>query len=366
MNATEACIALNMLPTVGPVRLRRLLEVFKEPQQILAAKRSELRKVEGIGNEVADQISNWESTVDLVAEIGRIREFGATVITQESPSYPKSLRQIHAPPIVLYVWGDLEERDHHAIGIIGARRTTHYGMESAKKLAYQLAYAGLTVISGLARGIDTASHQGALAAKGRTIAVIGAGLARLYTPENAALAEKIRAGNGAIVSEFSMEIEPDRQTFPMRNRIISGWSHGVLVVEAGLNSGALITAAQALEQGRSVYAVPGHINAPSAMGSNRLIQQGAKLVMDASDILDDLQILLPETKPSPEAAARALPPLSNEDLRVYGAIDVIGTAIDDLLEKSKLPSSIVSSTLLQLELKRLVKQLPGKYFVKLG
>src|SRR5436190_1801313 len=280
MNATEASIALNMLPTVGPVRLRKLLEVFKEPQQILVAKRGELRKVEGIGSEVADQISNWESTVDIAAELAHVRDFGATVITQESPSYPRSLREIHAPPIVLYVWGGLSERDHHAIGIIGARRTTHYGTESAKKLAYQLAYAGLTVISGLARGIDTA--------------------------------------------------------------------------------------AQALEQGRSVYAVPGHINAPSAMGSNRLIQQGAKLVMDAADILDDLQILLPETKPAPEAAARPLPPLSQEERRVYDAIEATETSIDDIAAKSELPSSIVSATLLQLELKRLVKQLPGKYVVKLG
>jgi len=146
---------------------------------------------------------------------------------------------------VLYVWGEIQERDQHAIGIIGSRRTTHYGTESAKKLSYQLAYAGLTVISGLARGIDTAAHQGALAAKGRTIAVIGSGLSKLYPPENAVLAEKIRSGNGAILSEFSMEIEPDRQTFPMRNRIISGWSQGILIVEAGLNSGALITASQA-------------------------------------------------------------------------------------------------------------------------
>jgi DNA processing protein len=347
------------------VRLRKLLEVFREPQQVLVAKRSELRKVEGIGNEVADQISTWESTVDLAAELKRVRDFGATVITQESPSYPRPLREIHAPPIVLYVWGELQERDHHAIGVIGARRTTHYGMESAKKLSYQLAYAGLTVISGLARGIDTAAHQGALAAKGRTVAVIGAGLAKLYPPENAVLAEKIRSGNGAIVSEFSMAVEPDRQTFPMRNRIISGWSHGILVVEAGLNSGALITSAQALEQGRSVYAVPGHINAPSAMGSNRLIQQGAKLVMDASDILDDLQILLPDTKPSPEAAVRQLPPLSEEERRVYDAIEQTETPIDDIAAKSELPTSMVSSILLQLELKRLVKQLPGKYFVKL-
>ena len=366
MNSTEACIALNMLPTVGPVRLRKLLEVFKEPQQILGAKRSELQKVEGIGSEVADQIASWESIVDLAAELARIRDFGATVITQESPSYPQSLREIHAPPIVLYLWGELNERDHHAIGIIGARHTTHYGTESAKKLAYQLAYAGLTVISGLARGIDTAAHQGALAAKGRTIAVIGSGLSKLYPPENRGLAEKIRDGNGAIVSEFSMEIEPDRQTFPMRNRIIAGWSHGILVVEAGLKSGALITASQAIEQGRSVYAVPGHINAPSALGSNRLIQQGAKLVMDASDILDDLQVLLPETKPSPEAAVRPLPPLSEDERRVYEAINSTETPIDQISAKCDLPSAIVSSTLLRLELKRLVKQLPGKYFVKLG
>ena len=211
MNSTEACIALNMLPTMGPVRLRKLLEVFRQPERVLSARRDELRRIEGIGNEVAEQISNWESIVDLGAELKRISDFGASVITQESPQYPKSLREIHSPPIVLYVWGEVQERDQHAIGIIGSRRTTHYGTESAKKLSYQLAYAGLTVISGLARGIDTAAHQGALAAKGRTIAMIGSGLSRLYPPENAALAEKIRNGNGAILSEFSMEIEPDRQ-----------------------------------------------------------------------------------------------------------------------------------------------------------
>jgi DNA processing protein len=263
------------------------------------------------------------------------------------------------------VWGELQERDHHAIGVIGSRRTTHYGTESAKRLSYQLAYAGLTVISGLARGIDTAAHQGALAAKGRTIAIIGSGLSKLYPPENAGLAEKIRNGNGAILSEFSMEIEPDRQTFPMRNRIISGWSQGILIVEAGLNSGALITASQAVEQGRSVYAVPGHINAPSAIGSNRLIQQGAKLVMDASDILDDLQILLPESKPI-ASMARPLPELSESERSVYDAIEASETAIDAIAAKCNLPSPAVSSVLLRLELKRLVKQLPGKYFVKLG
>ena len=366
MNSTEACIALNMVPKMGPVRLRKLLEVFQTPERILTAKRGELRTIDGIGNEVAEQIASWETTVDLPAELARIREFGAEVITAESPKYPRQLREIHAPPIVLYVWGELIERDQHAIGVIGSRRTSHYGAECAKKLSYQLAYSGLTIISGLARGIDTAAHQGAIAAKGRTVAVIGSGLLNLYPPENAALAEKIRDGNGAVVSEFSMTVEPDRQTFPMRNRIISGWSHGILVVEAGLNSGALITASQAIEQGRSVYAVPGHINAPTAHGSNRLIQQGAKLVMEAADILDDLQILLPEKQKIPATAARALPEMSDDERRVYDAIRPTETPIDHISTETDLPSATVSSVLLRLELKHLVKQLPGKYFVKLS
>lgn len=366
MTPTEASIALNMLPTMGPVRLRKLLEIFETPDRVLGARRDALLGVEGIGREVADQIARWEEIVDLSAELERIRQFGAKIVTKESPSYPRQLREIHAPPIVLYVWGELTERDHHAIAVIGSRRTTHYGLESAKKLSYQLAYAGVTVISGLARGIDTAAHQGALAAKGRTVAVIGSGLSKLYPPENAALAERIRDGNGAIVSEFSMEIEPDRQTFPMRNRIISGWSQGILVIEAGLSSGALITVSQALEQGRSVYAVPGQINVPSAQGSNRLIQQGAKLVMEASDLLDDLEILLPEAKRSPTAVARALPALTADERSVYDAIEASETPIDTIAARARLPNGTVSSTLLRLELKQLVKQLPGNYFVKLA
>jgi DNA processing protein len=366
MNSTEARIALNMIAKMGPVRLRKLLEVFETPERILSAKRSQLQAVEGISNDVAGQIANWENTVDLPAELASIREFGAEVITAQSPTYPRQLLEIHAPPIVLYVWGELTARDQHAIAVIGSRRTSHYGAECAKKLSYQLAYSGLTVISGLARGIDTAAHQGALAAKGRTIAVIGSGLSKLYPPENAALADKIRNGNGAVLSEFSMAVEPDRQTFPMRNRIISGWSHGILVVEAGLNSGALITASQAIEQGRSVYAVPGHINAPTAHGSNRLIQQGAKLVMDAGDILDDLQILLPAKQKLPEALPRPLPELAADERLVYDAIRSTETPIDQIAAASELPAAIVSSALLRLELKRLVKQLPGKHFVKLS
>jgi len=285
------------------------------------------------------------------------------VVTQTSPEYPRLLREIHNPPIVLYVWGDLAERDRHAIGVVGSRRTSHYGIECAKKLSYQLAYSGITVVSGLARGIDTAAHQGALAAKGRTIAVLGSGLNNLYPPENLPLAEKI-SESGAVVTEFSMDVKADTQTFPMRNRIVSGWGSGVLVVEAGLNSGALITANQAVEQGRSVYSVPGQIDRPTAAGSNRLIQQGARLVTSAGDILDDMQVLLP-VKPNLTMSSPRADLLEADEKKVYDAINDSETAIDEIITKTHLPSGKVSSTLLALEMKRMVKQLPGQHFVKL-
>ena len=358
---TEACIAINMIPRMGPVRLRKLLEVFETPQRVLEAKRTELREV--VGNDVADSVSSWRVTVDLDAELKRVADFGASVITSESVEYPRQLKEIHNPPIVLYVWGKLEERDRHAISVVGSRQTSHYGMECAKKLSYQLAYAGLTVISGLARGIDTSAHQGALAAKGRTVAVLGSGLNRLYPAENRELAQKITE-SGAVVSEFPMDTKADQQTFPMRNRIVSGWSSGLLVVEAGVNSGALITASQAAEQGRSVYVIPGPIDRPSAIGSNRLIQDGAKLVMSASDILEDLQLLFPEAPQLTPSSPRA-DNLLAEEKQIYDSIKDVETAIDEIIAKSGLPTPVVSSTLLTLEMKRLVKQLPGQHFVKL-
>lgn len=363
MTETEACIALNMVPGMGPVRLRKLLEVFETPGRILLAKANELRRVNGIGEEVANTISHWEEHVDLPAELARIEEFGAHVLTQESSEYPRLLREIHNPPIVLYVWGGLTHRDEHAIGVVGSRKTSHYGLESAKKLSYQLAYAGMTVVSGLARGIDTAAHQGALAAKGRTVAVLGSGLNHLYPTENLGLAEKI-AESGAVITEFSMEVQADVQTFPMRNRIVSGMSNALLVVEAGLRSGALITASQAIDQGRSVYAVPGQIDRPTSMGSNRLIQQGAKLVMSSSDILEDMQILFPEAPKLTPSKSRT-DTLNDDEKTVYGAISDSETPVDEIITKSGLPTAKVCSTLLALEMKAMVKQLPGQHFVKL-
>jgi DNA processing protein len=363
MTHTEACIALNMVPKLGPVRLRKLLEVFQSPERILLAKTRELTAVEGVSHEVAENISGWQEKVDLEGELKRVEQAGVTVITQESPLYPRDLREIYNPPIVLYVLGELLERDQHAIGVVGSRKTSHYGLECAKKLSYQIAYAGVTVVSGLARGIDTAAHQGALAAKGRTIAVIGSGLNKLYPPENQGLAEKI-AESGAVISEYPMERAADTQTFPYRNRIVSGWGVGVLVIEAGLNSGALITAGQAVEQGRSVFAVPGPIDRATSAGSNRLIQQGAKLVMSARDILDEMEVLFPQT-PAAEPNRPREAVLTDQEKMVYEAIGDSETAIDQIIARSGLPAGVVSSTLFALELKCLAKQLPGQHFVKL-
>lgn len=363
MTDTEACIALNMVPNLGPVRLRKLLEAFETPQRVLQARAAELRVVDGVGQELAAAIAAWEQHVDLAAELRHIADFGAHVVTQASPEYPRELREIYNPPILLYVWGTLEPRDHRAISVVGSRKTSHYGLECAKRLSYQIAYAGLTVVSGLARGIDTAAHQGALAAQGRTVAVIGSGLMDLYPPENHGLAEKI-AQSGAVVSEFPMTFPPDRQTFPYRNRIVAGWGAGLLVVEAGLKSGALITAGQAIEHGRLVYAVPGPIDRPTSMGSNRLIQQGAKLVMSASDVLDDLNTLLPPSAAAPAAGASATG-LSADEAAILAVIETSETPLDTVVAKSGLPMPKVSSTLLALEMKRLVRQLPGQQFVKL-
>lgn len=364
MNTKEAYLALNMVPKLGPVKLRRLLDTFGSPEKILALREEELRQVEGIGPEIARSIFRWEETTDVAGEMRRAEKFGAQIVTIGCPEYPKILREIYDPPTVLYVWGDMAAFSRRAMGIVGTRKPSHYALECAKKLSFQIAYAGIAVVSGLARGIDTAAHQGALAAKGVTIAVLGSGLANLYPKENLELAQMIASSGGAVVSEFPMEMQADRQSFPMRNRIVSGCSFGLLVVEASLKSGAMITAQQAVEQGRSIYAVPGRIDQPASQGTNRLIQQGAKLVMSAQDILDDFGILFRE----PERPAEPRKPdvsLSPEQESVYAAIGEDEAAFDEIVMRSSLPASQVMSTLLVLEMKKLVKQLPGRRFVRL-
>lgn len=365
MTRTEAWIALNLIPQVGPVRVRKLLERFVTPERILMAKASEIAGVEGFGRKQAEALAGWEAEIDLEAEMRKIRERDLTILTQEDELYPELLRTIYDPPLVLYVWGELKKRDHNAIGVVGSRHATIYGINATKKMSFQIAYAGYTVISGLARGIDTTAHEAALAAKGRTVAVIGSGLGKLYPPENMALAERI-AQNGAVISEYPVDRMADKQTFPYRNRVVAGWSSGLLVTEAPLKSGSLITAQQATEQGRTVYAVPGPIDKPTSAGCNRLIQQGAKLVMDGADVLDDLMTLFPTAPKAPVVeATKPNVMLTLDEEILFGAIDTEEQHVDELITRSGLTAATVNVTLMRLEMKRVIRALPGRRYVRL-
>ncbi len=366
MDSREAFIALNMIEHVGPVRARILLEHFGEPPAILSASHAQLRRVRNIGEETAAAIAGWEKNVDLAAELKRISDFGCRILIQSDENYPALLREIYDPPLVLYVKGELNARDKGAVALVGSRQTTHYGIETARKLAYQLAYIGVTVVSGGARGIDTAAHQGALSAKGRTIAVLGTGINLIAPPENAALFHRI-AENGALVTQFPFNRPADKQSFPIRNRIVAGMTVGTVVVEADLHSGALITSNFAAEYGRQVFAVPGRIDSPRSKGCHELIKKGAKLCESAEDILSEFEYLFPSSNKPPSPADTGVLPaleLSASEQKVLDALDGEERSIDEVIRNSGLPSSAVSVALLSLEMKRLVKQLPGKLFVK--
>jgi DNA processing protein len=366
MDAREALVALNLVEGVGPVRVRQLLEFFGEPAVILKASKAQLLQVQGIGEETADAISTWEKTVDLAAEMKRIAEFGCQIVIQSDPEYPELLRQIYDPPVVLYVKGRLFPKDKNSVAMVGSRMTTYYGIETARKLAYQLAYLGVTVVSGGARGIDSAAHQGALSAKGRTIAVLGTGINLVTPPENAKLFEQI-AANGALVTQFPFNRPGDKQSFPIRNRIVAGMTLGTVVVEANLTSGALITANFANEYGRQVFAVPGRVDSPRSKGCHELIKKGAKLCEGAEDILSEFEYLFPASNRPPGVSETGVLPaleLSENEQKVYDGLDHEEINIDDVIRKSALPASAVSVALLSLEMKRLIRQLPGKRFVR--
>ncbi len=364
MSPLEALVALNMLPKIGPVRTRRLLELFGSPEAILSASLDKLMRVDGIGEETAGILRAWQDHADPAVEIREAAERGIAIVTQDDEGYPTPLRDAYDPPLLLYVWGKIEPRDRHAIGVVGSRRATHYGTQSAKKLSYQLSQAGFTIISGLARGIDTAAHEAAVAAGGRTIAVIGSGLGKLYPPENLGLAEKIAAGNGAVVSEFPLSTAPDKQTFPMRNRIVAAWSRALLVVECPAWSGALITANLASEYGKTIFAVPGPIDKPTSAGCNQLIRDGATLVCDASHILDDLGELPFASTPSAGASAAETPELPEEEAAVYSILTSEELPVDRIIERSGLPAHVVTATLMKLEMRRLVRAFPGFRFAR--
>lgn len=361
MSPLEALVALNLLPKIGPVRVRRLLDTLGSPEAILSAPLDRLLRVDGIGEETAGILRSWQDHADPTSEIAEAGQRGIRLVTQDDAGYPAPLREIYDHPLLLYVWGELAPQDRHAISVVGSRRATPYGTHTTKKFAYQIAQAGFTIISGLARGIDTAAHEAAVAANGRTIAVIGSGLAKLYPPENFGLAERIASGHGAVVSEFPLHTAPDKQTFPMRNRIVAGWARALLVVECPAWSGSLITANLATEYGKPVFAVPGQIDKPSSAGCHQLIRDGATLVADPSHLLDDLGEL-PFARPAaaaPAEPAADLPELPEEEAAVYAAVGTDELAVDRIIERCGLPAHVVTATLMKLEMRRLVRAFPG-------
>jgi DNA processing protein len=366
MDSREALVALNMVEHVGPVRVRQLLEHFGDAAKILTASKHQLLHVRGIGEETAESIVGWEKSVDLAAEMKRIAESGCEIVIQADAHYPELLREIYDPPTVLYVKGKLTAKDKNSVAMVGSRMTTHYGIEVARKLGYQLAYTGVTVVSGGARGIDTAAHQGALSGKGRTICVLGTGIAIVFPPENGELFERI-AANGAVISQFPFNRKADKQSFAIRNRIVAGMTLGTVVVEANLTSGALITANFATEYGRQVFAVPGRIDSPRSKGCHELIKKGAKLCEGVEDILSEFEYLFPASNRPPAPNETGVLPaldLSENEQRVFEVLDSEELTTDEVIRKSGLPSSAVSVALFSLEMKRLVKQLPGKLFLK--
>jgi DNA processing protein len=336
-----------------------------------------LAAVRGVGAARAETLAAELAAPDWRSELAQAERAGVRLVTFVDPEYPAFLKEIHDPPLVLYVQGDPAALGYSAVAVVGTRSPTMYGRETARRLSFQLAQAGVTVVSGLARGIDTEAHMAALQAKGRTVAVIGSALDAIYPAENRALAARIAAEGGAVVSEYPFGRQADRQTFPMRNRIVSGLCGGVLVVEAGLTSGTLITANQALEQGRSVLAVPGRIDSPSAQGCHRLIRQGAKLAESLDDILEELQTLPGARRAPPSAAALAssagagqglhaaparvaAPPLDEQERKLLEALGDEELSVDALIQASGLPAGAVGARLMGLEMKRLVRRLPGQ------
>lgn len=359
MTEREAVLALSLIPGIGSVHLSRLVGSLGSAQAVFSAPLEHLAQVEGVGQALASTIRSFPWREALEEESRLLEAEGVSWVLWDDPGYPVPLQTIPSPPPVLYLKGTWEKRDLKAIAIVGSRRATHYGRTVAEQLAYELASRGLTIISGMARGIDSAAHRGALAAGGRTIGILGSGLGVIYPPENKGLATKI-AASGAVMSEFPFKTPPYRGNFPRRNRLISGLSLGVVIVEADLQSGALITADHALEQGREVFAVPGNITSKTSRGCHKLIKQGAKLVETWADVWEELE---PHLGPSPPQGTReAFPLLAGGEERLYRLLEEGPLHIDELIGRSGLTPSQVASLMLSLVMKGLVEELPGKVF----
>ncbi len=360
METNPFWIALNLIPGMGARIFHRLIEKFGSPEEALLAAPEEWERIGGEGLVSQRRSFDWERA--LKEELQAVRDRGIRVVSFQEEEYPRSLRNIHHPPPVLYIEGGLEAQDGLSLAVVGTRRPSPYGRLMTERLCRELAGRGMTIVSGMARGIDSAAHRVALDSGGRTLAVLGCGLANNYPREN----EPLRAAigrQGAVFSEFPMGRPPLPQNFPVRNRLISGLALGTLVVEAGEKSGALITAGHAVEQGREVFAVPGNVDSPISRGANSLIKRGAKLVEEVEDILEELPPPLMalmgerEARESPSMAA-----FSPEESAIYNLLCGGSSHIDNLIEESGLDAGRVSAILMELELKGLVVQYPGKMF----
>jgi len=382
----EELLALQLTGGVGAVTYRRLLRVFGSVQGILAAPPGLIEEVEGVGPKRAASLASGQGLEAAAAEIKRAAELGVELLPYTSDQYPPALKLIYDPPLVLYLKGRLQPQDALALAVVGSRQCSYYGSTQAGRFAGDLARLGFTIVSGLARGVDSAAHVGALEAGGRTLAVIGRGLAGIYPPENEALAARI-AGHGAVLSELPLDTPPARENFPRRNRLISGLSLGVLVMEGARQSGALITAASALEQGREVYALPGKAGDPLAAGPNGLIKgAGAKLVESPQDVLDELgpvadalvglelpenvrvaalsALAAPQAPAREEGADQRAAGLTASERAVYGRLSSEPTLADAVIEQTGLPPAEVASILMVLEIRRLATRLPGGRYVR--
>jgi DNA processing protein len=350
-------IGFNLVRGVGPMRLRALLDHFGDIERAWRAPSTELYRA-GLDRRSLENLLAARAGLDLDQELEKIRAVGAQVLTWESPTYPQLLREIPAPPAVLYVKGTLTEEDAWAVAVVGTRRATAYGREVTRHLAGALARSGITVVSGLARGVDGEAHRAALEAGGRTIAVLGCGIDRVYPPEHRKLAQEIMA-HGALVSDYPVGTPPEGRNFPPRNRIISGLSLGVLVTEAGTRSGALITADFAAEHGRDIFAVPGSILMRGSAGTNALIQDGAKVVLTPEDVLEELNLMMVVE----HTEARRLLPADETEAALLSHLSSEPTHVDELQRQVGLPISQVTSTLALMELKGMIRQVGGMKYV---
>lgn len=361
----QGLFLLQSIPGIGNQRIRQLISHFGSVEKVISATRSSLMRVDGVDKKLADRILREKEPEFAKRQLKMLESYGASVLTFWDHAYPAELKQIFDPPIILFQKGRLLAEDAVSIAIVGTRHPSSYGAQVTEKLTRELSNIGFTIISGLARGIDTIAHRTALKADGRTVAVLGSGLDLIYPAENKKLVSEIEE-SGAILTEYPFGTKPDASNFPKRNRIISGLTLGTLVVEAGSKSGALITANFAAEQGREVFAVPGAITSGRSVGTNRLIKDGAKLVQGVDDILQELDVKLRSLRKmeTTKTGARVPKNLSSEEQRVWEILTDEPQHIDLLSQKLGSSSSQVLSLLLTLELKNVVKQLPGTYFVR--